>query len=105
MRKLCLRIFFSLLLLALVAPVSGVVLAQDGNTTSAAVDAQQGTVLPWYVGVLILIVIFTAVTIYKNRYQATQKKQVLNASCCVPIVDENGPNPFAVIDELDEIKS
>lgn len=78
------------------------VLAQGGNPTAevAKVAIQQRSGLPWYVGVLLLVAIFAGVTIYKNRYQASRKKPVLNAACCAPII-EDGDNPFHPCEDED----
>lgn len=95
-----------LLVVSLLAVSTGGALAQSGNPTPAVAgaQAQQTTGLPWYVGVLILLAVFVGVTVFKNRYQATQKKPVLNTACCVPIIEEGGPNPFAIIDDESEKK-
>lgn len=79
--------------------------AQGGNPTAeiTKVEIQQMGSLPWYVGALLLVAIFTGVTIYKNRYQASRKKPVLNAACCAPII-EDGDNPFHPGDDADEEK-
>lgn len=83
-----------IILFALLLPATGVGLAQDGAPAATpAAEAQPATGLPWYAGVLLLAAIFAAVTIFKNRYQATQKKTVLNAACCAPIVTD-GEHPF-----------
>lgn len=106
MRRISGLILF-LLVVTLLAVSTGGVLAQSGNPTPAVAGAQtqQTTGLPWYVGVLILLAIFGGVTVFKNKYQATRKKPVLNAACCAPIIEEGGPNPFAIVDDEEEKKS
>lgn len=100
-------ILFVTLLALLLLPAAGVSLAQSGSPTAQTfkADLPQGNAgVPWYVGVLLLVAIFTGLTIYKNRYQATRKKTVLNAACCAPII-EDGDDPFHPADEGQEQQS
>jgi beta-lactamase regulating signal transducer with metallopeptidase domain len=95
MRNLLKTILFVLVFSALIVSTASVVMAQSGNPTSESynVEIQKVTGVPWFLGVLFFIAVAVGLTVYKNRHQASRKKEVLNASCCAPIV-EDGTAPF-----------
>jgi len=95
MRKLYKSILFVLVLSILFVSTASVVMAQSGNPTTESynVEIPKVTGLPWFLGVLFFIAVAVGLTIYKNRHQASRKKEVLTASCCAPIV-EDGTAPF-----------
>lgn len=105
MRRINRWILVGLVLVGLILSPVRLVAAQSGDPTSGATvtEMQPTNGLPWYVGVLLLIAVFVALTVYKNRYQASRKKPVLNASCCVPII-EDGENPFHPVEDEPEKK-
>jgi len=84
----------------LIVSNASVVMAQSGNPTTESynVEIQKVSGVPWYLGVLFILAIAVGVTVYKNRHQASRKKEVLNAACCAPIV-EDGSAPFHPVDD------
>lgn len=72
-----------LVLAVLIFPAGSAALAQSGTPEDGviSVQIQETTGVPWYVGVVILIAVWTAFTIFKNKHQATQKKTVIYSTC------------------------
>lgn len=100
MRNLCKSILAGLVLTLLIVSNASVALAQSGSPTADTynLEIQKVTGVPWFIGVLFIIAIAVGVTVYKNRHQASRKKEVLTASCCAPIV-EDGTAPFHPVDD------
>lgn len=95
MRNFLKSIIFVLVLSVLIVSTASVVMAQSGNPTSESynVEIPKVTGVPWFFAILFFIAVAVGLTIYKNRHQASRKKEVLTASCCAPIV-EDGTAPF-----------
>lgn len=83
MRKFYRWALLMLVLSVLIFPAVSAVLAQNGTPEDGviSVQIQEASGVPWYVGVLILIAVWTAFTIFKNKHQATQKKTVIYSTC------------------------
>lgn len=83
MRKFYRWALLMLVLSVLIFPAGSAVLAQSGTPEDGviSVQIQEASGVPWYVGVLILIAVWTAFTIFKNKHQATQKKTVIYSTC------------------------
>ena len=100
MRNLYKSILFVLVLSVLIVSPTSVALAQSGNPTTESynVEIQKVAGVPWFIGVLFILAIAVGLTVYKNRHQASRKKEILAASCCAPIV-EDGTAPFHPVDD------
>lgn len=83
MHKIYRWILLIILLAVLVVPASGV-LAQSGNPEDGVIKVQlqeTDTRLPWFVAPLLFILVAVGLTIFRVRYQATQKKTIIFTSC------------------------
>lgn len=84
MRKVYRCILLILLLAMLVIPVGGAVLAQSGSPDDGVIKVQlqeTRTSLPWFVAPLLFIAVAVGLTVFRIRYQATQKKTIIFTSC------------------------
>ncbi len=73
-----------LMLLAALAVPAGGVLAQSGSPDDGIITVQlqeTNTSAPWFVAPLIFIAVAVGLTVFRNRYQATQKKTIIYTTC------------------------
>lgn len=71
------------LIALLLSPAANPVLAQSGtpDDSVASIQLQETASLPWFVAVLIFIAVAVGLTVFRNRYQATQKKTIIYTTC------------------------
>jgi hypothetical protein len=73
-----------LMLLAVLAVPAGGVLAQSGSPEDGVIKVQLQETdarLPWFVAPLLFIAVAVGLTVFRVRYQATQKKTIIFTSC------------------------
>jgi len=77
-------ILLLMLLAVLAVPAGGVVLAQSGSPDEGVINVQlqeTSARLPWFVAPLLFIAVAVGLTVFRVRYQATQKKTIIFTSC------------------------
>ena len=73
-----------LMLLAVLAVPAGGVLAQSGSPEDGVIKVQLQETdarLSWFVAPLLFIAVAVGLTVFRVRYQATQKKTIIFTSC------------------------